>query len=173
MLVSFSILCSCIDLFSVLVKNRIKYRHKCVIVLQKVIRGHLARKQHQPRIQGIAKINKIRDNAKKTVEIANQLKSGKEGIIKEVSTVESQINEAMRTIKGNPKISSKDIDNLYLSLMANVNKMTVALNNKLKDQRQAEEQERLKKVQLELDMQRKAKEDEERKLKEDEENRRL
>lgn len=157
----------------VLVKNRIKYRHKCVIVLQKVIRGYLARKQHQPRIQGIAKIGKIRDNAKKTVEIVNQLKSGKEGILSEVSSIDSQINDAMKKIKGNPKISSKDIDSLYLSLMANVNKVTVALNSKLKDQRQAEEQERLRKVQLELDMQRKAKEDEERKLKEEEENRRL
>lgn len=154
-------------------KNRIKYRHKCVLVCQKVIRGHLARKQHQPRIQGIAKINKIRDNTKKTVEIANQLKGGKDGILSDVSALDSQINEAMKTIKNNPKISSKDIDNLHLSLMANVNKLTVALNNKLKDQRQAEEQERLRKVQLELDMQRKAKEEEERKVKEDEENRRL
>ncbi|KAL5282800.1 MYO6 family protein [Megaselia abdita] len=154
-------------------KNRITYRHKCVIVIQKVIRGHLARKQHQPRIQGIAKISQIRENAKKTVEIVNQLKSGKEKILNDVSVIEFQISEAMKTIKQNPKISSKDIDSLYLSLMANVNKMTVALNNKLKDQRQAEEQERLRKVQLELDKQRKAKEDEEKKLKEEEENRRL
>lgn len=157
----------------ILVKNRIKYRHKCVIVLQKVIRGYLARKQHQPRIQGVAKINKIRENAKTTVEIVNQLKSGKECILNDFSSIETQISEAMKVIKGNPKISSKEIDHFYLSLMANVNKMTVALNNKLKEQRQAEEQERLRKVQMELDMQRKAKEEEERKLKEEEENRRL
>lgn len=171
MLLDFSLLLY--NVMLVLVKNRIKYRHKCVIVLQKVIRGHLARKQHQPRIQGIAKISKIRENAKKTVEIVNQLKSGKESILKDFSSIETQINAAMEAIKRNLKISSKDIDNLYLSLMADVNKMTVALNNKLKDQRQAEEQERLRKVQLELDMQRKAKEEEERKLMEDEENRRL
>lgn len=138
-----------------------------------MIRGYLARKQHQPRIQGIAKINKIRENAKTTVEIVNQLKSGKESILNDFSSIETQIIEAMKVIKGNPKISSKEIDNFYLSLMANVNKMTVTLNNKLKEQRQAEEQERLRKVQMELDMQRKAKEEEERKLKEEEENRRL
>lgn len=154
-------------------KNRIKYRHKCVIVLQKIIRGYLARKQHQPRIQGISKINKILGNAKATLEILNQLKSGKESILNDFSSIEMQISEAKKKIKQSPKISSKDIDNLYLSLMANVNKITVDLNNKLKEQRQAEEQERLRKVQLELDMQRKAKEEEERKLKQEEDNRRL
>lgn len=154
-------------------KNRIKYRHKCVIVLQRIIRGYLARKQHQPRIQGVAKINKIRENAKATLEIVNQLRSGKESILSDFSLIETQISEAKKVIKRNPKIFSKDIDKLYLSLMANVNKMTVDLNNKLREQRQAEEQERLRKVQLELDIQRKAKDEEERKLKQEEENRRL
>ena len=68
------------------------------------MRGHLARKQHRPRFQGIAKINKIRQNAQKTVEIAAGLKSGREDIINEVNGVYKQIDEAIRKIKASPAI---------------------------------------------------------------------
>ena len=77
--------------------------------------------------------------------------------------------------------------------MTSLNKLTIILNSKLqvcgllqdidshnynkcfffKDQRQAEEQERLRKIQIALEAERKIKEEEERKKREDEENRRL
>lgn len=80
-------------------KNRIRYRNKCVLLIQKVVRGYLARKQHRPRVQGVAKINNIRSSATKTVDIAKQLKDGKEGIINEVYCIEAQIDDAIKTIK--------------------------------------------------------------------------
>ncbi|KAI9579161.1 hypothetical protein GQX74_014778 [Glossina fuscipes] len=58
------------------VHNRIKYRNKCVLMIQTYVRGYLARKQHRPRYEGISKINKIRHNAQKTVETAACLKKG-------------------------------------------------------------------------------------------------
>lgn len=129
-------------------KNRIKYRNKCVLVIQKVVRGYLARKQHRPRYQGIVKINNVRKSAFKTLEIGNQLKTGKESIINEVKNIENQIDKAIKEIKANKKITSKEIDSLLNNIMGSVNKLTSDLNRKLQDQRQAEEQERLKKFNL-------------------------
>lgn len=63
------------------------------------MRGYLARKHHRPRYQGITKINKIRMNAQKTVEIAGGLKRGKEDIIAEVNEINRQIDESIRKIK--------------------------------------------------------------------------
>lgn len=62
---------------------------------------------------------------------------------------------------------------MYTVIMANMNKLTVDLNNKLKEQQQAEEQERLRKIQEALEAERRAREAEEQRLREDAENKRL
>ncbi|XP_049304890.1 myosin heavy chain 95F isoform X2 [Bactrocera dorsalis] len=154
-------------------RNRIKYRNNCVLLIQRTVRGYLARKQHRPRYQGIAKINKVRFNAQKTIEIAGGLKKGRDEFISEVNGINRQVDEAIKTIKTNEKISSREIDGLFTIVMANMNKLTVDLNTKLKEQKQAEEQERLRKIQEALEAERRAKEEEERKKLEDEENKRL
>ncbi|XP_011295457.1 myosin heavy chain 95F isoform X2 [Musca domestica] len=154
-------------------RNRIKYRNKCVLVIQSTVRGFLARKHHRPRFQGISKINKIRSNAEKTIEIAGGLKNGREVILNEVAEIERQIDESIRKIKMNEKIAPREIDGMYTNIMANMNKITVDLNSKLKEQQQAEEQERLRKIQEALEAERRAKEEEERRLREEEDNKRL
>lgn len=62
---------------------------------------------------------------------------------------------------------------MYTVVMANMNKLTVDLNGKLKEQQQAEEQERLRKIQEALEVERRAKEKEEQRLREEVENKRL
>lgn len=62
---------------------------------------------------------------------------------------------------------------MYTVVMANMNKMTVDLNGKLKEQQQAEEQERLRRIQEALEAERRAKEEEEQRLREEVENKRL
>lgn len=62
---------------------------------------------------------------------------------------------------------------MYTVVMANMNKLTVDLNGKLKEQQQAEEQERLRKIQEALEIERRAKEKEEQRLREEVENKRL
>ncbi|XP_037884641.1 myosin heavy chain 95F isoform X2 [Glossina fuscipes] len=154
-------------------RNRIKYRNKCVLMIQTYVRGYLARKQHRPRYEGISKINKIRHNAQKTVEIAAGLKKGREDIIEEVNDINRQIDEAINQIKKNSKITTREIDALYTTIMANMNKTTVDLNTKLKEQKQAEEQERLRRIQEALEAERRAKEEEELRKREEQETKRI
>uniref|UniRef100_A0A1B0BWC9 Myosin VI cargo binding domain-containing protein n=1 Tax=Glossina palpalis gambiensis TaxID=67801 RepID=A0A1B0BWC9_9MUSC len=49
--------------------------------------------------EGISKINKIRHNAQKTVEIAAGLKKGREDIIEKVNDINRQIDETINQIK--------------------------------------------------------------------------
>lgn len=81
------------------VKNRMKYRQKCILMMQKTIRGYLARKQHQPRYRGIIKINGISADVKKMQEIASQLKAEKDTMLKQIKDVEEQIQLAVKKIK--------------------------------------------------------------------------
>lgn len=76
-----------------------KYRQKCVLMMQKTIRGYLARKQHQPRYRGIIKINGISADVKKMQEIANQLKAEKDTMLKQIKDVQEQIQLAVKKIK--------------------------------------------------------------------------
>lgn len=62
---------------------------------------------------------------------------------------------------------------MYTVVMANMNKLTVDLNGKLKEQQQAEEQERLRKIQESLEAERRAKEADEQRLRDEAENKRL
>ena len=64
------------------------------------------------------------------------------------------------------------VEKEYSSLVAAVKKGLAGLNKKLADQKNAEEQERLRKIQEEMERERKRKEEEERKRQEEEENRR-
>lgn len=86
-------------MFFLTVKNRINYRKKCILTVQKTLRGYLARKQHQPRYKGIVKINKVRRNMKQMEEIANQLKGEREVMLKQIEDVEAQIDLAIKKIK--------------------------------------------------------------------------
>lgn len=72
-------------------------------MVQKTLRGYLARKQHQPRVKGIVKINAIRSNMKQMEEIAGQLKAERETMLKHMKEIETQIDAAISKIK----VSSK------------------------------------------------------------------
>jgi myosin-6 len=76
-----------------------RYKNKCVIQAQKMIRGFLARKQHQPRVKGIKKIGALRRNINEMENIANQLKSDRDPMLKQLKDIEMQIDAATKKIK--------------------------------------------------------------------------
>lgn len=141
-------------------------------MMQKTVRGYLARKQHQPRIKGIIKINAIKTNLNKMHEIANQLKVERENMLNQVTDVQRTIETAVTKIRSNPKISPAQIDALYGEIMSKLDTQMKTIHVKLQEQRNAEEQERLRKIQAALEAERKAKEEDERRVREEEETRR-
>lgn len=153
-------------------KNRIIYRNKCVLLAQKTIRGYLARKRHQPRIKGIVKINAIKTNLGKMQEVATQLKTERDSMLRQVADIQRAIEDAVGRIKGNARISPAEIDALYAGVMSKIDAQMKTIHVKLQEQRNAEEQERLRKIQAALEAERRIKEEEERRLREEEENRR-
>jgi myosin VI len=89
-------------------------------MMQKYVRGHLARKKHQPRLKGLVKIRAVRTNMAKMEEIANQLKKEKDFMLKQVKDIQQTIEIALKTIKSDPKITPAMIDKLYADIMAKV-----------------------------------------------------
>lgn len=176
-------------------KNRIKYRNKCILHIQRVVRGYLARKQHQPRYRGIAQIKSLKEQLRKSTEIVGQLKANKDVILRQANDVEHLIAGYVKNIQNDARISSKTIDAMYADIITKIDQYNNMLKAELQvnvnnhsthfllptsnvmftmkqKQRQAEEQEHLRKIQEALAAERKQKELEDLKLREEEEIRR-
>lgn len=109
-------------------KNRIKYRNKCILQIQRVVRGYLARKKHQPRYRGIAKIKSLKEQLYKSTEIVGQLKANKDVILRQASDVEHLIGGYVKSIQNDSRISSKTIDSMYADIITKIDQY----NNMLK-----------------------------------------
>jgi myosin-6 len=74
-------------------------------------------------------------------------------------------------LQNNPKIKAEEITQLHKQLMNQANASMASLQQKLKQQKVAEEQDRLRKIQEEMDKENKMREQEERRKKEEDETR--
>ncbi|ETN65262.1 myosin vi [Anopheles darlingi] len=159
-------------LCAIKIKNRIIYRNKCIVLLQKTIRGYLVRKQHLVRLRGIGKVKAIEANLSKMHNIAGQLRSAdRDNMQERIRAVQSLIEQAIAMIRANPNISGATIDQQYDNIMRRFDEDMKLINVKLQEQRNAEEQERLNKIKQALEAEQRRKEEEERRQREEEETR--
>lgn len=140
-------------------------------MLQKTIRGYLVRKQHQPRYRGIVKIRQTKANVTKMEELANQLKGEKVQLVKCVNEIQQLIDGSILKIKSNPKITANQIKAIHDEISKKMDSEMSMLNQKLAQQKNAEEQERLRKIQQAMEAEQRAKEEEQRKIRQEEEDR--
>lgn len=113
-------------------KNRIKYRNKCVLYVQKIVRGFLARKQHQPRYRGIIKIKSLKEKLGRSTDIVNQLRGTKDGILKQANDIEYLINGYVKNIQTDSRIKPKTIDQMYTDIITKIDNYNNSLQNELK-----------------------------------------
>ncbi|XP_047347921.1 myosin heavy chain 95F isoform X4 [Vespa velutina] len=151
-------------------KNKIIYRRYHLIILQKTARMFIAKKQHRPRIKGLVKIKNLQSQLIKIQDISNQLKN-RDKCIADINQLQSDLESSIRRIKEDSKIKAAEIDTIYTNLVNQMNKQMASLQDTVKQEKIAEEQARLKKIQQELELEKNKKEEEERKKKEDEDNR--
>ncbi|XP_046820082.1 myosin heavy chain 95F isoform X1 [Vespa crabro] len=151
-------------------KNKIIYRRYHLIILQKTARMFIAKKQHRPRIKGLVKIKNLQSQLIKIQDISNQLKN-RDKCIADINQLQLDLENSIRRIKEDSKIKATEIDTIYTNLVNQMNKQMASLQDTVKQEKIAEEQARLKKIQQELELEKNKKEEEERKKKEDEDNR--
>ncbi|XP_078051109.1 myosin heavy chain 95F jaguar isoform X4 [Augochlora pura] len=152
-------------------KNKIIYRRCHLIILQKTARMYIAKKQHRPRIKGIIKIKNLRTQLVGMEETSKQLKN-REKSMSDLKRLHDDLDAAIKRIKNNERIRPAEIDSLYTNLVNQVNKQMASLQDMVRQQKIAEEQARLKKIQQELELEKQKKEEEERQKREEEDNRR-
>ncbi|XP_063377350.1 myosin heavy chain 95F [Cydia fagiglandana] len=162
-------------------KNKIVYRRQCLVTIQKAVRGYLVRRRHQPRLKGLAKIRALEHSLKDMESVSQQLKKEKDQALKNIDVLRNSIRNACGTIKTNDKISRTEIDQLFARLTKDIEVQMATLQKAMVDQKNREEQERLRKIEAEmraaeeakrLELERQRQEDEHRRLKAEMEARR-
>merc|ERR1712108_99927 len=154
-------------------KNKIIYRREALIVIQKSVRMHLARKRHAPRYKGVLRLKKLQNQIEEIGVMGGKLKGGKESIKSNVDKIYTQLDAAIAKIKASERISSREIEMMHSSLVAAIQKEIAGVKKKIETEKIAEEQARLRKIQEEMELERKKKEEEERKKAEVEAERRI
>lgn len=155
------------------IRNQLRYRKKCVLIVQKIVRGYLARRIHLPRYRGIIKIKDIGKNLNTILEIGIEVKEKKSELQQRIDGISCLIESSIKKIKINHNITPTEIDNLELDITRKVEKEINFLKEKLHKQRYAEEQERLQQMQRLIEAERNSKKEEEERVRKEEEIRRL
>ena len=140
---------------------KIRARAGAAILLQKVVKMHLARKVHRPRYQGVRTLNGTAGQLKDMYEVIEKLPKNKEKMQKTVSELEEEIKSAVQQIITNRTMTRDAIKKLTDDMAAKSNKTLAALQKEQEKQKLAEEAERLKRMAEEMERERKRKEQEE------------
>uniref|UniRef100_A0A336MXX6 CSON008982 protein n=1 Tax=Culicoides sonorensis TaxID=179676 RepID=A0A336MXX6_CULSO len=118
-------------------------------------------------------ISVIKTNVNKMEEIANQLKGDKDALMKCVYEIQQLIDGSITKIKSNPKITANQIKDLHDEISKKMDSEMNMLKQKLAQQKNAEEQERLRKIQQAMEAEQRAKQEEQRRIQQEEEDRKL
>jgi len=141
-------------------KNKIIYRREALICIQKNLRMHQARKQHRPRYQGLLSVKNLQSQVSQIGLLSHNLKNKTE-VEQIVDDLNSKIDSAIQTIKSCERIKKHEIDKIYKTIVDQINKQLVGVKRKIEQERIAEEQEKLRKLQLEMEAEKKRKQAEE------------
>ncbi|ELT99775.1 hypothetical protein CAPTEDRAFT_154601 [Capitella teleta] len=153
-------------------KNKILYRRAKLVAIQAAVRGYAAKKEYRPRIRGMMKIKTLYEQLAPMKHMVTQMKKDKDSATKKINSLEKSMDSSLEKIQ-KTKISEKEINKIYETLMKEMEKTLGEMKKMLEKQKIAEEQERLRKIQEEMEKEKKMKEEEERKKKQEEEERKL
>ena len=142
-------------------KNKIAYRRQALVTIQKTVKMYLAQKKHKPRYQTLVKIRYLHGQVQQIGSMAKSLRADKDGVEKSVKKIQENINQVCQTIKGNENIKKSEIEKMHKGLVDQINKELANVKGKLEKQKVAEEQAKLKKIQQEMEEERRKKEAEE------------
>lgn len=135
------------------------------MTIQKNMRMYLVKKRYGPRINGISKIKSLQTQIESMRNILDQIKTDKEHKMAQESlkTLTNLLNATIDKIKNSLNITENQIDQAYNDLFSACERDFKKLKALLENQKNKEEQERLRKIQDELVKAQRQKEDEQNK----------
>ncbi|XP_037079769.1 unconventional myosin-VI-like [Pollicipes pollicipes] len=152
-------------------RNKIQYRRAHLVLLQSQARGYLARKHHRHRYQAALQVKGLQATLTQMSEMVAKMKKDREASAKQVQQLQASFEKVLKRIRSQ-RMSKAEVEKEVAGLTETLAREFRGLKAKLEQQKVAEEQERLRLIQEQMDRERRRKEEEERRAREEEENRR-
>ncbi|CAF2592998.1 unnamed protein product [Rotaria sp. Silwood2] len=149
-------------------KNKILYRRKCLIDIQRHVRMHLVYRRYAPRIRGLVKAKALHEQVASMEKIAAQMKVNKEQIYQQIHQLKQRVDQLINQI-ANTHMTSTQIDDAYNDLVSSIDREFRRLKQALVEQEMKAEQERLKTIQGELESEKHKKIDEDKRSEQEKE----
>nr|XP_055027498.1 myosin VIb [Misgurnus anguillicaudatus] len=149
--------------------KKLQYRATACINIQKTVRMWLCKRRHKPRIDGLVKVKNLRKRMEKFNEAVNGLKEGKQEMSKHIEELAASTDALMTKIKSTV-MSRKEIEQEYEGLVKRSEQLLSSMQVKKQEQ---EETERLKRIQEEMEKERKRHDEEEQLRQQEEQERRM
>ncbi|CAF1109907.1 unnamed protein product [Adineta steineri] len=149
-------------------KNKILYRRKCYVDIQRHTRMHLVYREYAPRIRGLVKVKALHEQVGSMENIAGQMKVNKEKVHQQIQQIKQRVDQLIHLIT-NTRITPSEIDDAYNELVSSIDREFRRLKQVLAEQEMKEEAERLKKIQSELENEKNKKTNEDKRSAQDKE----
>jgi len=149
-------------------KNKILYRRQCYIDIQRNIRMFIVYKRFAPRIRGLVKSKALHEQIKAMEQLIVPMKINKDQIQKQIEDLRRRIDQLINDIT-NTSMTGTQIETSYNELFSSIDRETRRLKQILVEQQMKDEEERLKKIQNELQREKSKNSDEEKRHEEEKE----
>ncbi|XP_041352149.1 unconventional myosin-VI-like [Gigantopelta aegis] len=153
-------------------KNKIAFRGEMLIRIQKTVRMWKLARRFKPKMETLGKLKASSTQLSMMEQIVGQLKKEKDVAMKQVKDLENSLHALVQKIRST-NMTREQLNQCHNQFISNMDQVLGNLKKKLENQKNAEEQERLRKIEEERERERKRKEEEERKRREEEEQRKL
>lgn len=154
-------------------KNKIVYRRSCLVLIQKCVRGHVVRRRHRPRLAALRQLAALRHNLADMRRALASLRPAPPAAHPALDALARRLDDAARAVKDNEHMSREQLDSMQATLSKEVEVQMNAIQKAVVEQKNREEQERLRKIEAEIRAAEEAKRIEQEKIRQEEENRRL
>jgi myosin-6 len=139
-----------------------------LIDIQRHVRMHLVYKRYAPRIRGLVKAKALHEQVGSMEKIAGQMKVNKEQVYQQIHQLKQRIDQLINQIT-NTHMTATQIDTAYNDLVSSIDRESRRLKQVLAEQQMKDEEERLKKIQNELDREKHKKHDEDKRFEQENE----
>ncbi|TRY71685.1 hypothetical protein TCAL_03149 [Tigriopus californicus] len=154
-------------------KNKIIYRREALVVIQKYARMHLAKKRHAPRFKAIKRLRKLVEQITQIEKMSQNLTKDQAAVKQNAQELNKELQAEIGWVRATFPVKTSVLDARYQLLVDKIYGAIDSAQNKIKDQKIAEEQERMKKLQREMEAEKQRKVDEEKRRAQTEQEKKL
>eukprot|EP00041_Stephanoeca_diplocostata_P021489 m.501136 g.501136 ORF g.501136 m.501136 type:complete len:1227 (-) comp21837_c1_seq6:181-3861(-) len=145
--------------------SKIRARGTAAIIMQRVVKMFIARRQHAPRARGFAGLKKLESQVTDLFKTVEKFPKNKEKMQAQVQSVLDDLKKTCASVQSDASMTAEQVKKLETAMNAQIDKQLASIKKEQEKQKMAEEAERLRKIAQQMEEERRKKQEEEERQK--------